>query len=106
MGWRAISWAKANAELNGIRNTRFERDDCFSALAALREELAAEQATHGETRQQIDAAEKELDRRERIDVLCTNMQRVLRIAGPAARLAGVKAVVPRVGSQSPLGSKV
>ena len=34
---RAISWAKANAELNGIRNTRFERDDCFSALAALRE---------------------------------------------------------------------
>ncbi len=45
-------------------------------------------------------------RRERIDVLCTNMQRVLRIAGPAARLAGVRAVVPRVGSQSPLGGKI
>lgn len=45
-------------------------------------------------------------RERRIDVLCTNMQRVLRIAGPAARLAGVRAVVPRVGSQSPLGSKI
>jgi len=45
-------------------------------------------------------------RRENIDVLCTNMQRVLRIAGPAARLAGVRAVVPRVGSQSPLGGKI
>lgn len=45
-------------------------------------------------------------RRRDIDVLCTNMQRVLRIAGPAARLAGVDAVVPRVGSQSPLGSRI
>lgn len=45
-------------------------------------------------------------RQRDIDVLVTNMQRVLRIAGPAARLAGVRAVVPRVGSQSPLGSKI
>ncbi len=47
-----------------------------------------------------------LCRRAEIDVLCTNMQRVLRIAGPAARAAGVRAVVPRVGSQAPLGSKL
>ena len=46
-----------------------------------------------------------LCRSERIDVLCLNMQRVLRIAGPAARLAGVGAVIPRVGSQAPLGRK-
>ena len=46
-----------------------------------------------------------LCRSGQIDVLCLNMQRVLRIAGPAARLAGVKAVIPRVGSQAPLGGK-
>ncbi|MBU8871128.1 MAG: glycosyltransferase [Gemmatimonadales bacterium] len=44
-----------------------------------------------------------LCRAQRIDVLCLNMQRVLRVAGPAARLAGVGGVIPRVGSQSPLG---
>ena len=47
-----------------------------------------------------------LCRSERIDILCLNMQRVLRIAGPAARLAGVGAVIPRVGSQAPLGGKL
>jgi glycosyltransferase involved in cell wall biosynthesis len=46
-----------------------------------------------------------LCRRAKIDILCLNMQRVLRIAGPAARLAGVKAVIPRIGSQAPLGGK-
>lgn len=46
-----------------------------------------------------------LCRTGRIDILCLNMQRVLRIAGPAARLAGVRAVIPRVGSQAPLGGK-
>lgn len=47
-----------------------------------------------------------LCRDRKVDVLCCNMQRVLRVAGPAARLAGVRAVVPRVGSQAPLGKKL
>ncbi|MDO9693822.1 MAG: glycosyltransferase family 4 protein [Candidatus Latescibacteria bacterium] len=46
-----------------------------------------------------------LCRRRRIDLLCLNMDKVLRVAGPAARLAGA-AVVPRRGSESPLGGKV
>ncbi len=45
-------------------------------------------------------------RRGRRDVLCVNMDKVLRVAGPAARLAGVPAVVPRRGSEMPLGRKV
>jgi len=47
-----------------------------------------------------------LCRREKIDVFCLNMQKVLRIAGPAARLAGVGAVVPRVGNEISLGRKI
>ena len=47
-----------------------------------------------------------LCRRLRTDVLCLNMDRVLRVAGPGARLAGVKAVVPRRGSQFGIGGKV
>ncbi len=47
-----------------------------------------------------------LCRRHRIDVLCTNMDKVLRIAGPAARLAGVDAVVPRRGSEMPIGNRI
>lgn len=41
-------------------------------------------------------------RRRRVDVLCLNMDRVLRIAGAAARAAGVKVVLPRRGSEFPL----
>lgn len=41
-------------------------------------------------------------RRHRIDVFCLNMDRVLRVGGLAARLAGVKAVIPRRGSEFPL----
>lgn len=41
-------------------------------------------------------------RRQRIDVFCLNMDRVLRVGGLAARLAGVKAVIPRRGSEFPL----
>lgn len=33
---RAIAMARANAELNGIHNARFEQQDCFQALDALR----------------------------------------------------------------------
>ncbi len=47
-----------------------------------------------------------LCRRLRTDVLCLNMDKVLRIAGPGARLAGVKAVVPRRGSQFAVGGKI
>lgn len=47
-----------------------------------------------------------LCRRLRPDLLCTNMDKVLRVAGPAARLAGVPAVVPRRGSEMPIGGKV
>ena len=38
----------------------------------------------------------------RVEVLCLNMDRVLRIAGGAARTAGVKVVLPRRGSEFPL----
>jgi glycosyltransferase involved in cell wall biosynthesis len=38
----------------------------------------------------------------RPELLCLNMDRVLRVAGPAARLAGVGAVIPRRGSEFPL----
>ncbi len=41
-------------------------------------------------------------RTHRVDLLCLNMDRVLRIAGLAARLAGVPAVLPRRGSEFPL----
>ncbi len=41
-------------------------------------------------------------RRFRADVVCTNMDKELRLGGSAARLAGVKAVVPRRGSDYPL----
>lgn len=41
-------------------------------------------------------------RRNRVQVLCLNMDRVLRIGGLAARLAGVPVVVPRRGSEFPL----
>jgi glycosyltransferase involved in cell wall biosynthesis len=47
-----------------------------------------------------------LCRRLRPDLLCTNMDKVLRVAGPAARLAGVPAVVPRRGSEMPIGRKL
>ena len=39
--------------------------------------------------------------REQVDVLCLNMDRVLRIAGLAARLAGVPVILPRRGSEFP-----
>ncbi len=41
-------------------------------------------------------------RRFHTDVVCTNMDKELRLGGLAARLAGVKAVVPRRGSDYPL----
>jgi glycosyltransferase involved in cell wall biosynthesis len=41
-------------------------------------------------------------RRRRIDVFCLNMDRVLRVGGLAARLAGVPVVIPRRGSEFPL----
>jgi glycosyltransferase involved in cell wall biosynthesis len=41
-------------------------------------------------------------RRRRPDALVLNMDRVLRVAGPAARAAGVPAVLPRRGSEFPL----
>lgn len=41
-------------------------------------------------------------RRARVDLLCCNMDRVLRVAGAAARVAGVPAVLPRRGSEFPL----
>ena len=41
-------------------------------------------------------------RQRRIDVFCLNMDRVLRVGGLAARLAGVPAVIPRRGSEFPL----
>ncbi len=44
-------------------------------------------------------------RRHRIELCCLNMDKVLRVAGPAARLAGA-AVMPRRGSESPVGGKV
>ncbi len=47
-----------------------------------------------------------LCRRLRTDVLCLNMDKVLRVAGPGARLAGVKAVVPRRGSQFGIGGRI
>lgn len=37
-----------------------------------------------------------------VDVLCLNMDRVLRVGGLAARLAGVPVVMPRRGSEFPL----
>jgi glycosyltransferase involved in cell wall biosynthesis len=40
--------------------------------------------------------------RERPDVLCVNMDRALRVAGFAARAAGVRSVIPRRGSEFPL----
>jgi len=40
--------------------------------------------------------------RERPDLLCVNMDRALRIAGSAARAAGVRCVLPRRGSEFPL----
>lgn len=39
---------------------------------------------------------------ERPDLLCVNMDRALRIAGGAARAAGVRCVIPRRGSEFPL----
>lgn len=44
--------------------------------------------------------------RQRVDVLCLNMDRVLRVAGNAARLAGVRAVLPRRGSEFPLKNRL
>jgi glycosyltransferase involved in cell wall biosynthesis len=41
-------------------------------------------------------------RRTRVDAICLNMDRVLRIAGVAAKLAGVRAILPRRGSEFPL----
>jgi glycosyltransferase involved in cell wall biosynthesis len=38
-------------------------------------------------------------RRSRPDALCLNMDRVLRVAGPAAKLAGVRVILPRRGSE-------
>jgi glycosyltransferase involved in cell wall biosynthesis len=38
----------------------------------------------------------------RPDVLCVNMDRALRVAGSAARAAGVRCVIPRRGSEFPL----
>ncbi len=43
-----------------------------------------------------------LIRRLKPDVVCTNMDRELRFGGVAARIAGVKAVVPRRGIDHPL----
>ena len=40
--------------------------------------------------------------RRGVDVFCLNMDRVLRVGGLAARLAGVRAVIPRRGSEFPL----
>ncbi len=34
---KAIAWAQANAQLNGIHNARFQQDDCFQALQGLRD---------------------------------------------------------------------
>ena len=39
---------------------------------------------------------------ERPDLLCVNMDRALRLAGCAARAAGVRCVIPRRGSEFPL----
>jgi glycosyltransferase involved in cell wall biosynthesis len=47
-----------------------------------------------------------LCRRLRPDVFCLNMDRVLRVAGPGAKAAGVRAIVPRRGSEMPVGGKV
>lgn len=44
-------------------------------------------------------------RRHHIELCCLNMDKVLRVAGPAARVAGA-AVVPRRGSESPVGGKL
>jgi glycosyltransferase involved in cell wall biosynthesis len=41
-------------------------------------------------------------RARRTEALVANMDRVLRVAGPAARLAGVRVVLPRRGSEFPL----
>ncbi|MDP6802562.1 MAG: glycosyltransferase [Gemmatimonadota bacterium] len=41
-------------------------------------------------------------RRLRVEIVCLNMDRVLRVAGSAARLAGVPVVLPRRGSEFPL----
>jgi len=46
-----------------------------------------------------------LCRRHRIEVMCLNMDRVLRVGGPGARLAGAT-VIPRRGSEMPVGAKV
>lgn len=46
-----------------------------------------------------------LCREHRIDVLCLNMDKVLRVGGLGARLAGAK-VIPRRGSEMPVGSKI
>ena len=43
-----------------------------------------------------------LIRKLRIDVVCTNMDKELRFGGVAAKIAGVKAVVPRRGIDYPL----
>ncbi len=43
-------------------------------------------------------------RRHQIELLCLNMDKVLRVAGPPAKLAGAT-VVPRRGSDPPVGSK-
>ncbi len=44
-------------------------------------------------------------RRHHIDVLCLNMDKVLRVGGLGARLAGTT-VIPRRGSEMPVGSKL
>ncbi len=46
-----------------------------------------------------------LCRHHRIEIFCLNMDKVLRVAGLAARLAGAT-VIPRRGSDSPVGNKL
>jgi len=47
----------------------------------------------------------EIIRENRINLVCTNMDKELRFGGLAAKLAGVHAVVPRRGSDHPLKNK-
>jgi glycosyltransferase involved in cell wall biosynthesis len=60
---------------------------------------------HGDLDPKLSRMYWRLCKRYDIHTLCCNMDKVLRVAGPAARMAGAS-VVPRRGSESPLGSKI
>ncbi len=88
-----------HVELACARGSELARRGAAAGLAV------TELVFHGDLDPALSWRYWRLCRRHRIDLLCLNMDKVLRVAGPAARLAGA-VVVPRRGSESPLGGKV